>query len=924
MRNSAPSSPRFFPPVGAPQNEILDYRDRVINPWSSYRNQQMARVSMWMWYFLGRQWATLDYQAAFDGARGAILRSALDDGDIPRPVTNEIDPAVESTVIALVKREWTASVTPSSNDPAIKAAAQVAKDQLQFRLDELLWPEKRHQHALHYTVTGTGLLYTAWDRTYMDLCAIGSPSAMWCPSCETKLYSDLVPEAVMKAGIGGRPISFVDSAKPLDPTHPDFDLDAQYAKLSSCPNCAESRPLQPYEPDENEAAEGEDAFGRPLGVLQPRGGSTLEVDLPFEIYPEDGGFRQTPATIRRFGRRKIRSMEWWEERCPHLVEEIEPDSVSELLYTDPILNEWSTAGRWDVSLDAGILDNHANADELIEQPTLRNPKGRYALCSKNKVLIDEDLLECATLDGEEVYVPKAQISAARFKIRPNEFFGSGLPVHMISPSNRLNSMDSQIVEWRERLGNPNVYLPSDMWVDNPVHEYGGDGDGRGGGRAFFFQASMSNPEFTKPEVFGGLMMPDGVYQERDRVQADIKRQNGPQDASIGAAPKNVGTTSGLQFLVDQDERSQILREDELIRSGEKAFSHILRMQWILRIDPEVYRVLGPDKAWSYDQYTGEALRGQCEVKVERGPAISKGIVDREAAREAIADGLVDINSPLMKREMLNVYGLDPDLAPETTHQIDHAERMWVDFREHGLVRIQDGTLDEPQLHFLVLGKHLRTEEGERLADESGWDEILQHIAGWQDQLMRLETLDQMTIAFYGGRIIGEEAQNEEYGKALVAYNGQMEIFQQQQQIHEQLTAQPSVMGAPPPVAPVEPQMPPPAKFLPALMQEKVMLVWGSMLAASNFPLPQPDAASQIEGERPTDAYIKFRALIEAYRLSAMGGMASAGAVPAPGSPAPAPPQTDPNAAAAGAPAGGQSAPAPDVATTAPMPEGGSN
>lgn len=932
---------RFFPAEGSSEADLLEFRDRLINPWSIYRNQRMAEIGLWMWYFLGKQWASLDYESAFDGIRGSILR---DDESgpygMPRPVTNEIDPAVEQAVITFVKRQWTAKVTPQSPDPAIKAAAQCATDMIQHRLDTLLWPEKRYQHAFHYAVTGTGLLYTARDRSYNTLRATGAPSAVWCASCQTKLYSDEVPSEVLRAGVQGKPIAWAETAKPVIPD-PDqiadaSDLDLQ--RLTYCPTCAdEARPLAPYEPDQNEAENESDIFGRSLGILEPKGHSVLEVDLPFEFYPQDGGYRQTPSTLRRWGRRKIRSAEWLEEHAPHLIDEVDPDPVNELLMNDPILGNFDILGKWSSSLDSGILDHHYNVDEMVELPSYRYPLGRYVTALKNKVVEDGPLLLQAQVEGEPVeqYVPRVEMSISRLKMRPLELFGTGLPANLISPQNRLNGLDGQVIHWRLTRGSPNLYMPPDMWLDNPV-KFNAD---YGLGKIFFFQPSVSNPEFTKPEILTGDLMPSEVYEERDRIQADLRR-TGPQDATIGMAPKNVGTTSGLQFLVDQDEQTQSLREDELIRSAEKSFSHLLHMEWLLQVDPDEYRVLGPNKVWSYHQYTGNALRGQIECKIERGSSISKGTLLREAAREALADQLIDISSPIVRRKLLELYNLDADLSPDTSYQVDHAERQWVDFRDKGIIRVQD-TLDEPMVHFLILRSHLRTEEGEQLADQAGWDSISRSIAGWQEELIRLEQLDEMTKAFYGGRLFGEDAKVA-YGKAMVAYSDQMDVFEQQQATSQKIQADPlaaaQIAGSLPPAQP--PQMPPPPIFLPALLQDRVMMVWDKMQKAYQQQMAEGQAAPT-EGAppplppiTPTDgpgaqfaqspgSYVKFRALVEAYRLTAAPPPITApGAGPGDPSQGQALQSPIPGSAGPGSPIPSTSEPVPGPATTASLPEGG--
>lgn len=907
----ATSSDRFFPPLGSPQEELLHFRDRVINRWSMYRNRHMGRIALSFWYHLGRQWAEFDAEAMFDGVRGAILRDA-DMSQVPRPVINEIDYAMEAEMVKLASRKWIPTITPTSKDPRIKAAAQVAKDQLNYRLEQLEWGMKRRMNALHFGVGGTGLLYSSWDKSYFELHTIGAPTAVYCPQCKLKLYSPEIPIDLLQSGIGGQPLSNTSTIRSVEPEPGSSE---QLLHLVHCPVCQNPSELGHYEPTAQEARESDDVFGRPLGIQEPRGGTEIEADIPFEFHPQNGGARISPFSMKRFGRRKIRSLEWVEERYPHLVHLVSPDSPAELLYDDPMLGEWSILGRWSATLDVGILDNHVNVDEVVEQPSFRNPHGRYIVCTRDLVLEDANLLERGVEAGDgsgPLYVPRVQMAVSRYKLRPLEIWGTTGVDNAISPQNRLNGIDSQLIETRERLGTPNLFMPADMWLDNPVRMV----DGWGGAKIFLFNPSLSNPQFSKPEIFGGTLYPQDVYMERDRVQNDLRRLMGPSDVSQGMAPKNVGTTSGLQMLLEQDEASRSLREDEFVGSAEKCWSHTLQLEWVLRVDEDVYRVLGPDRAWSYRQYTGMTLRGQTEVKIERAPFVAKSVVRREAAREAIADGLISPDSPTSRRHLLEAYGLgdlDVPVNEDETNQIDQAERQWVDFVDSGIVRVQD-SIDDPSIRYKVLGTMLLSEEGQRITNEAGWDEIMRVIAGWEQELQRASALEQQAIAFYGGRIEGREAQ-EAYAKAMVSWDEQVAVYQQQIQTYNQMMAMPGAQAGTPPMMPPKP---PPPLFLPALLQDRILTIWGGMLQKAQIVLDQPQAPLAPPPVRPRSTYVKFRALIEAYRLSSAGPMiapppnAVAPQSAAPGLPGPPPGAMTP------ANTGGVGAPPP----VASLPEGG--
>lgn len=880
---------RFFPPKGAAESDILAYRDRQINRFSLYRNSHIGRVALSIWYYLGRQWAEFDMESSFDGIRGSILRVLADDGHL-RPVTNEIAPAVEQEVIALVKRGWVPKVTPGSNDPRIKAAAQVSHDILNYQLKRMEWAQKRRQLGVNFVTGGTGIIYTASDRSYAEMRTVAVPGAMACTRCSTRLFSAEVPVDTLRQGIKGQPVHHLETAKDveMDPdelAQYDRPQDMQMAKLSVCPTCEEPVPLVPYEPTPQEAEEADDVFGRPLGMMEPRHMSILEIDLPHEWYPENGGARVTPDTLRRWGRRKIRSLEWWEEHAPHVVDQIDPDPISDLIYDDPILGDWSMYGAWSPSLDQGILDHHANADELVELPSFRHPLGRYVLCSKNKVVIDEDLLEESEVEGSDgkmeiSYVARANVSISRYDIRPTEIWGTNLPEKVISPQNRLNTMDSQIVEERERLGGVSLMMTRGMWMDDDIRT-----DTRNGvtARVVFFEPDPSDPTL-RPIPFGGQLFNPEVYMERDRTLTDIRHLASASEAASGENPKGVGNTSQLQLLIEQDEKKRVLREDDLIGSVERAWTHISQMEWLLRTDPDIYRVLGPDKSWKYEQYVGSAIRGQYEIEIEKQSYISKSVMKREAAREALADQLIVLDSPVARRRLLEEYGLDTDINEDTNNQVDQAERQWVDFVQKGIVRVQD-SIDEPSIRYQVLGTHLLTDEGQRLTEEVGWDEISRVIAGWELKYDNLVMMEMASIAFYGDRLNQQQGEDA-YTQATLQFQKSEDDYAQQKALFDAQSQVPATPGALPPVAPVPPSPPPPvAPPIPVLLQDRIYMVWSGMCMEAGIPLEPPagpppvDAAARGETEQAPDPraqYVKMRALVEAYRRSIIPGTVAPG------------------------------------------------
>ena len=481
----------------------------------------------------------------------------------------------------------------------------------------------------------------------------------------------------------------------------------------------------------------------------------------------------------------------------------------------------------------------------------------------------------AQVDGQTLYVPRVDLSASRFKIRPGEFWGTTLPDLGISPQNRLNGIDANTIEMRLRMG-PYINVPEDVWFDGAAMEVPGLG------KLMQLKPSISQPEwkFDGSAVFQGPQMGDSGFKERDMAKADIQTLMGPNNAALGQPSPNVGATSAMELMVQQDEQSRMLREQELVRSQEKAWGHLLRQQWLLRTDDDEYGVLGPDQAWKYEQYKGDALRGQVEVTLERQPYISHSVMTREAAREGLADRLIVNDSPVARRKILEMYGLPTDVNQDTNNQIDQAERYQVDFQQKGIVPTQD-PLDDAAVHFRVFSTFLKSESGKRMADEAGWDDILRAIAGWEDELTQMNMLEQASMQFYGGRLRGAEA-DKAYAQAMIAYDQDKANYVAQKQVFDQVQqhGQPAVVQGqvPPPQvgAPIPPQPPPQIPQLPVILQDRINLIWSSMRGQAGAQPAQP--APDAELKRDPETYVKFRALTAAYHLT----MATQQATMAPG------------------------------------------
>jgi hypothetical protein len=861
--------PLRVPPESATPEQLIAFKDRWFNDMSVVRCREMERMALNIYYTsLDKQWIEPDNDFLSDDLRTWSFKDiSMGPGKVqmPQPVTNYIAPAVEIELAHLTKRELTAAVVASGTDPQLEFAARRAKEILEHRLQVNSWPDLREAATHTLVITGTVGLKSYWDESYEDTTTIANPEAQMCssPTCQTVVSSPIVAKSQMEG------IRHAETAVDQVPNYEGEDN----AKLTNCPTCEVPTPMVPYTPSPQEAESRLDHFKRPMGLQTPKGNTALEVVSPFDLYPENSGVDVDPAKCKIWGQATPRSLDWLEERYPDRCDELRPDNPAEIMKFHPILGEWQILGRYDSSLDSGIYDNHCRVYEIHALPSYRYPEGRSIVIAGEVVLENGPLLRTVETAEGVLKVPRVLYSAARFKPVHRQFWGRGLVDVLISPQNRLNGIDAQTIETRLRMGSPNLLASDDMDLTGP------EWIAEGGNKVTRYSRSALDPTAT-PTIMEGAQMPPFTFNERQQTVQDMKELAGPQDIEQGEAPRNISTTSGLQVLGEQAERRRGPRERSLIAAFEKIWKHQLDLIWALRSEDDEYAVTSPDGAEELIAFNRTAIAGQTKVKIEKQAYVDRSLYQKEGTREAQADGLYILASQASRKRLLELRGLPTDVNPDLNRQVDCAREQWVNFINNGIIPTIDKTLDNHQIRFEVLGEMLLSQEGKRIEREAGWPQVAKAIAGWEEELLQMEVMDQMAVQFYGSRFIDPQAAAEMYAMGMVQFAEAQEQHQQMVQAGEQAikTAPPSPDGgmAPPPMATPPPQQPPPPIFLPAAKEDRIFMVWQKLLGL------QP-------GVMADEGFLRFRAVYDAYRLYAQeqamqqAMMGPGGAPTAPGS-----------------------------------------
>ncbi len=873
-------NPFRIPDLDADDLTILDFFKRYFNKQSVYRSRSMDRPALSIFYQLGRQWVEKDSRILIEGVRGFALKEIdqPEDVKLPRPVTNLVTSSVEMELSALSRRELTPIVLTDSKDPRIQEAAKAAKEILEARLKVNDWPELREMVTLMTIVTGTGCLKSYWDETFEDLTLKPKNSAVMCQTCGYVINDPQVGlEEGKKVGIFPPDASNEE----IGAAHPPIGDESQASfLLGSCPDCGGE--LASY-PVDQELATGFDSYGQPLGQMVPKGNTAIEVVSIFDLYPENSGVNVDPHKCKVWGQCTPKSMDWVAARYPDKMEGLEPDDPVEIMRYHPLLGEWALIGRFDRGMDSGIFEDYVLVHELISEKSYRFPEGRRIVVAGDKILFNGVLYRTVQTPDGPVSVPTVKYSAARWKTRIGEFWGQSLVDDLISPQNRLNTIDAQITASRERGGEPNIIASEAMELNGPEYR-----DGYGGGKIMRYATDPLNPQ-GRPEVLEGALMSGDVYQERDRIINDMRTIAGPQEIEMGEAPKNITTTSGLQLLGERAEARRGPRERSLIEMYNKIWKHQLELVWALRDTTEEYEMEGKDGSFALKMYDRTTLQGQTKVVIEKQAYVDKSLYQKEATREAMVDGLLVVDSQLARKRILELRGLPTNINEGLNRQVDLAKRQWIEFVDEGIVPVVDTLLDDYAIHYETLGEQLCSDEGITLQRQFGWPDITNMIAGWEEELSMMEMMDAQTVAFYGGRLDPEQGA-EAFAQATLNFQQQESEYEKASKLGEKAAKATGVapqIGAPP-------TPPPPPVFLPPGKADRIYMLWqskvmkGTMGGMAPIPMPgvDPTLVDPMMQMQMQDTFLRFMAVVAAYKLlaeeqamAAMGGMMGA---PAPG------------------------------------------
>ncbi len=331
------------------------------------------------------------------------------------------------------------------------------------------------------------------------------------------------------------------------------------------------------------------------------GDVTISVCSPFEIYPDSNGNTEVEDCESIIEARAYSASEVGSAYGVKLTgEEIDTFEMA----TQAVLS--SVSGR---SNSVKVLHS-ARPDTVLlieryEKPSNANPKGRFTIVCKDKLLYDGDY-PYVTTDGKGFYPFVKQVSTKQI----TNFWGISVIDRCIPLQKAYNALKNKKHEYITRLAS-GVLTVEDGSVDIDNLEE----EGLAPGKILVYRNGSTPPSFLSPGH-----IPEEFEKEEVNLLSEMNNLCCVSDISVNSSfPRNVSSGSALSILIEQDE-SRLSLVGENIRIAVKK--------------------LGEKVLWLYKQFASGArivkvanLNGSTDVLLWTGSDLGSDDVIFETANE---------------------------------------------------------------------------------------------------------------------------------------------------------------------------------------------------------------------------------------------------------------------------------------------------
>lgn len=685
----------------------------------------------------------------------------------PVPVHNEMVAPIGNEVARLQGNGSRPYVKPTDDTPKLARAAKLARDLLLSKLEELRWREIQHEGTDEMVTYGTWVLKASWETDWTKTVRSGVETALKCPACDFRMADASIPrgkvvQAMTDPALEGR--LSVRSKPSGDPTEPPkFRATATHCLTCQPPAPVPGLPptpfatpeLEPYTPEAEEAEDGEDHYGRPLGEDVPLGDVSLRNVSVFDAKPENHGLGDWNR-LTEWGEERVESLDWVANHYPDKAGEVDAMDPSELMRWHPVVGVSRHMNGGGASSDPSMFSHHCVIREWHKKPWMVvDPKSGKAKLNKGRsiivagasgkavVLLNADfLVQCLDPEtGAETgkLLPRVHYEYIPWEIKTKEVFGLSASELLISAQDSVNTLISQVQDARHRFGSPKLLAEEGMDL-----MYSGFADTGYNSDVYYYRPGAN--EDAKPIPFGNQQMSPEWHHEYEIYKDSMSRTIGVTDAETGFAPNASKSDWSAQALMYLGEKSSERRKNRIdrIREAKKRIYRFM-LQWMQEgyVEERPYTTKTENERLSVRALKGVDLCDQNEVEIDDEPSYDARTVRRAAMDKALELGTIIPDTAAAKRKINREIGAPLDINEDQNKQVERACDEWLSYYEDGREPAILQRADDPVIHFQQHMLDLMSDEAQKLRDSVDWNQVELAIWGWDedfDALMAQEAM----------------------------------------------------------------------------------------------------------------------------------------------------------------------------------------
>jgi hypothetical protein len=647
-------------------------------------------------------------------------------GWVKRCVTNKYAKKIDGVVAILNQSSAAKSFSPSTDDDADRATAEVCEDADPVLLEEIGYEALKRRLNQLVTLTDKAAVVYWFDND--EKYGTYPVPLMQCLDCG---------EVMTPMETGGTALDDLDGGEP--PASPDGDPDdmggppdadaddlgggGPQGPAQACRSCGSPNVMPAQDP----------ATGIPIGVDYPRGKLCADLWTSYEFsIPSSAKIADADQVEWVLGHAQM-SIDAACRAWPKYARKIREQGAVQQRVT-PLTRQYAEQMRQLSSPNAARFNRGGDAHDhtltvyrlqhdAIEDDEVDFPDGLHA------VMLGDLIVEIGPLPLEDEHgYRKKSILLRQYADTPNTPFGKPVADDLgpVQVQRNLRETIIYITDMYHAL--PTVFMPAgveliDEWLNQP-------------GQMVRYRSSDPS---AKPTLQHGISAPEGLYKSIEACDAALDEISGLNAVLQGERPEGDPTLGEVNMLAERGMAAFRTPLDHQIAFEKKQTLLLLNLARKTAWAPRFRKVEGETGGWKVTQFTAADLSGRVDISIDplsawpRSPSMQLVKLQKGLELGAVPPPATDPEVATKVLQMLDLMELKPSLDTDRD-QVSRLLDRWKHAQSPADIQPPDLDTINPQIHLVLIKQFVKTEPFEQLRHDQ--PQIAQAIVGYIKQLQQ--------------------------------------------------------------------------------------------------------------------------------------------------------------------------------------------